>query len=257
MEESQNYIDLDGIRSSWREGLLVLMYHAIETPPRHQPWRALYVEPSKLRSQLKELQASGARFVSLSDWNHHRSDERQVAVTFDDGFQNVLRQGLPVLRELGVPSINFIVAGLIGQTNSWDGAGGAQVRPLMGRSEINDWLQAGQEIGSHTVTHRDLTLLSPKEARREIIESKKILEDISNRPIRHFSYPYGKSNPVLHDWVREAGYETACSTEGGYNLKQQNSHTLRRLLARHRRPYAVAWGRAALNLLLLKSPCAR
>jgi len=200
------------------------------------------------------LQADGVRFVSLSDWNRDRADERQVAVTFDDGFQNVLLHALPVLRDLAVTSINFIVAGLIGQTNSWDRTAGARIRRLMDRSEIDVWLQAGQEIGSHTLTHRDLTSLSPEEARREIFESKKILEDLFSRPIRHFCYPYGSLNPALHDYVREAGYETACSTRGGYNLNGQDSFALRRLLARHRRPYAVAWGGAARNFLLLKSP---
>jgi len=257
MEEPQGYIDFCSVRSFWREGLLVLMYHSIETPPLRHSWRALHVEPSKLRSQLKGLRASGARFVSLTDWNRNRSDERQVAVTFDDGFQNVLLQALPVLQELAVPAISFIVAGLIGQTNSWDHSAGARMMPLMERAEIDAWLQAGQEIGSHALTHRDLTSLPRDEARYEIFESKKILENIFARPIRHFCYPYGKSNQALRDWVKEAGYETACSTQAGYNVNKQDAYALRRLLARHRRPYAVAWGRSVQNFLLLKNQVGR
>lgn len=253
MEENQNYIDFECVRSSWREGLLILMYHAIETPPLRHNRRALYVEPAKLRSQLRELQATGVKFVSLSDWKRHRTHEREVAVTFDDGFQNVLLQGLPVLQELAVPSINYIVAGLIGRTNLWDRDSGAQSQPIMQRSEIDAWLQAGQEIGSHTLTHADLTTLSAKEARREIIESKKLLEDVFGRPVRHFCYPYGRWNPGLRDLVMEAGYETACSSLGTSNLEHEDPFTLRRLLARHRRPYATALGRRVERFLLPKN----
>ena len=252
MEEKHDYINLASLRSSWSEGLLILMYHSIETPPLKHKWRGLYVEPSKLRSQLKELKASGARFVSLSEWSRARTRQRQVVVTFDDGMRSVFLRALPILQELAVPSINYIVADLIGQTNQWDHANGGQSRPLMSRSEIEDWLRAGQEIGSHTLTHPDLTTLSLTEARREIFDSKKKLEDLFQRPVRHFCHPYNKSNAAVRDLVIEAGYETACPRLGGYNFPETDIFALNRHLARHWRPYMVAYVRF-LQKRLLKS----
>ena len=243
------YFDCASIRPAWQDGLLILMYHAIETPPLWHKWRGLYVEPAKLRAQLDELRDTGARFVSLTEWNRRRSREREIIVTFDDGFQNVFRDGLPILRELAVPAINYIVAGEIGGANSWDRDAGAQMRPLMSRDEILEWQRAGLEIGSHTLTHPRLSAIPPDQARREIFDSKKILEDLCGRPVPHFAYPYGDWNPAIRDLVAEAGYETATVASPGFNSFESDRFTLHRFPATHRRPGAVALGRGFQRLL--------
>ncbi|MCE0497249.1 MAG: polysaccharide deacetylase family protein [Methylacidiphilales bacterium] len=244
------YVDHTSIHSVWHDGLLILMYHAIETPPLWHSNRGLYIEPSKLRAQLGELRGTGTRFVSLTEWNRRRSREREIIVTFDDGFQNVFRHGLPILQELAVPAINYIVAGEIGGTNSWDRACGAQIRPLMSRDELLEWQRAGLEIGSHTLTHPHLTAIPLDQARHEIFDSKKILEDLCGRPVAHFAYPYGDWNPAIRDLVAEAGYETATVAHPGINSFESDRLTLRRFLATHRRPHVVALGRAFQRLLL-------
>jgi peptidoglycan/xylan/chitin deacetylase (PgdA/CDA1 family) len=247
---SGTYVNLASVRSVWEEGLLILFYHALETPPLGYKLRGLYVEPAKLRAQLSELRDTGARFVSLTEWNRYRRREREIIITFDDGFQSVFRQGLPVLRELAVPAINYIVAGEIGGTNSWDRAIGAQICPLMSREEILEWQSAGLEIGSHTMTHPRLTAIPPDQARREIFDSKKILEDLCGRPVPHFAYPYGDWNPAIRDLVAEAGYETAAVAYPGVNTFESDRLTLQRFLATHRLPRAVALGRAVQRHLL-------
>jgi peptidoglycan/xylan/chitin deacetylase (PgdA/CDA1 family) len=251
-EAPLHFVDLASVQSEWREGLLILMYHAIETPPLWHNWRALYVEPEKMRRQLSELRETGARFVPLSEWNRRRSREREITVTFDDGFQNVFRDGLPILRELGVPAINYIVAGEIGGTNTWDRNLGAQMRPLMSKSDILEWLAAGQEIGAHTVTHPHLTEIPIEEARREIADGKKMLENLCGRPVLHFAYPYGDWNQAIRDLVIEAGYETAVSVKHGLNTFASDRFTLQRLMAMHARPGVVALGRTLARLATKK-----
>jgi peptidoglycan/xylan/chitin deacetylase (PgdA/CDA1 family) len=243
------YVDHASVRTFWPEGLLTLMYHAIETPPLRHPLRGLYVEPAKLRAQLVELRNTGARFVSLTEWNLRRSREREIVVTFDDGFRSAFLHGLPVLRELAVPAINYIVAGEFGGANSWDRTLGAQIRPLMTRDEIIEWQRAGLEIGSHTLTHPRLTTIRSDQARREIFDSKKILEDLCGRTVAHFAYPYGDWSPAIRDLIGEAGYETAAIAGPGINTFESDRLTLHRFLATHRRPYAVALGRTIQSLL--------
>jgi peptidoglycan/xylan/chitin deacetylase (PgdA/CDA1 family) len=249
MEMPGPYVDHASVRSAWHEGLLILMYHAIETPPLRHGWRGLYVEPEKLRAQLDELRETGTRFVSLTEWNRRRSREREIIVTFDDGFQSAFRHALPILGEFAVPAINYIVAGEVGGANSWDRTLGAQIRPLMSRDEILDWQRAGLEIGSHTLTHPRLTGIPLDQARREIFDSKKILEDLCGRPVPHFAYPYGDWNPTIRTLVAEAGYETATIAQPGLNSHESDRLTLHRFLATHNHPGAVALGRALQRLL--------
>ena len=191
--------------------------------------------------QLREIKGSGlAPFTTLGEWNRERPAGRRIAVTFDDAYESLFTNGLPVLEKLGVPAITYVVASLIGGSNEWDHGTQARHEHLMDRSQLAEWLRAGQEIGSHGLTHRDLTTLPPDEARREIVESKQRLEERFGQPIRHFCYPYGAWNDAVRAMVEEAGYATATSTISGINSATTDAFTIRRILARHQRPYLAA-----------------
>ncbi len=64
-------------------------------------------------------------------------------------------------------------------------------------------------IGAHTVNHPCLTNISIQEARKEIVESKKHLENLLKHEIKHFAYPNGDFNEEIVEAVRKAGYKTA------------------------------------------------
>jgi peptidoglycan/xylan/chitin deacetylase (PgdA/CDA1 family) len=74
----------------------------------------------------------------------------------------------------------------------------------------------GIEIGAHTVMHPSLGHLSVPEQRREIFESKATLENLLQKSVTSFCYPYGK--PEHQDYtsdtislLREAGFARACA----------------------------------------------
>jgi peptidoglycan/xylan/chitin deacetylase (PgdA/CDA1 family) len=229
------------MEDSWTEGLLILMYHSVDVPPVFHRQRGLYVTPQHLTRQLRELQTtSQIDFSTLAEWNRARPSGRYVAVTFDDAYRSLFVKGLPVLQETGVHALTYVVASLIGKSNQWDDANGARREPLMDRVQLTEWIAAGHEIGSHGLTHRQLTSLPLDEARREIADSKHRLEDLFGQPIRHFCYPYGDWNEAIRDMVQEAGYETATSTISGLNIATTDAFVLRRFLAWHQRPYLAA-----------------
>lgn len=229
--ELEAYFELKSLHGTWNEGTLILMYHAIEALPRETFWKQLYVDPAWLRIQVSELQATGAKFIRTDDMIAGTTRERQVLITLDDGFRNVFENALPIFRELKVTALNYIVAGELGGSNTWDHAKGILKRPLMSREEIREWVAAGMEIGAHTMTHPHLTELTPAQARTEIFDCKKVLEDLIGRPVHHFCYPYGDMNAAIRDLVIEAGYKTATSCERGYNFPDTDKFTLRRLMA--------------------------
>lgn len=76
-----------------------------------------------------------------------------------------------------------------------------------------DLLDMGMEIGSHTMTHPDLTKLDDAKLKRELEESKSFLEDYVQRPVRTFCYPFGHFNRRVREAVIAAGYELARTTE--------------------------------------------
>lgn len=71
------------------------------------------------------------------------------------------------------------------------------------------------EIGAHSVTHAALPALTPEAQRREIGQSKAQLEAMIGRPVRHFAYPFGDQSAETATLVRDAGFQSSCTTEHG------------------------------------------
>lgn len=69
------------------------------------------------------------------------------------------------------------------------------------------------EIGSHTITHRHLTILNDEDALDEIIGSKYLLEAMFHRPIFKFAPPRGYTNEHLTDMTLTV-YESQRLTKG-------------------------------------------
>ena len=221
-------------RDQWMfdEGVILLMYHKIATSPLTTNLPALYVSGPDFDRQMEELTAAGLECVPYGEVQSAiDTGRRAFCVTFDDGFCNAFENALPTLRARSLRAIQFIVAGRIGGEDTWDRAIGEPPLPLMDDAQIRDWLDAGQEIGSHTLTHPHLPTLSHEQARAEIFDSKKLLEDRFGIPIRHFCYPYGDYNEAIRDLVGEAGYETAPTVRFGTNRPGGAPLELHRVMA--------------------------
>jgi peptidoglycan/xylan/chitin deacetylase (PgdA/CDA1 family) len=215
-------------------GPKVLMYHWVSGDPGER-LRAWGVTPEQFESQMQYLSDEGYRVVPLDEVvatvrGKRPSSEREVAITFDDGYRDFLEHAAPVLRRFSFAATIFLVADRVGQTNSWDARHGDRPRPLMGWSEAAALAAAGMEIGSHARTHRFLPALSDQELEDEIRGSKRILEDRLGREMRFFSYPHGLHDERALRWVAAAGYAAGCSDIRGGNASGTDPLLLRRTL---------------------------
>ena len=242
------YTRLPPFAALFATGVPMLMYHKLGPRPRGVRLKGLYVGCGLFARQLAELRAAG--FVTpplAAPPGEAGNPGRRLALTFDDGFANVLRHGLEPLARHGFRAIEYLVAGRLGATNDWEERDGECREQLMDAAQVRDWLAAGHEIGAHTLTHPRLTQIPPAQAREEIAGSRHRLEDEFGVPVRHFCYPYGDWNEAVRDWVGEAGYATACTTVAGVNPAGTHPLALRRHLARHRslrlRDWQAAWKR--------------
>jgi peptidoglycan/xylan/chitin deacetylase (PgdA/CDA1 family) len=83
---------------------------------------------------------------------------------------------------------------------------------VMAEDKMRALAAMGMEIGSHTLTHPNLTTLRKHEALHELVASKSRLEDILGQAVVSFCYPAGKFNSRTRSWVVEAGYKLARTT---------------------------------------------
>jgi len=138
-----------------------------------------------------------------------------IGITFDDGYLNNLIHAAPILNKFGFTSTCYIVSDLIGTTNSWDAGIGVPSASLMNLDELTQWRQLGQEIGSHTLTHRNLMQLDNSVAEDEVVLSKNALETKLGAQIHQFCYPYGDYDLRHVKFVQQAGYLAATTTKRG------------------------------------------
>ena len=74
------------------------------------------------------------------------------------------------------------------------------------------------QIGSHSLSHASLANLEQDEMRREVVDSKGVLEEYIGKSVEYFAYPYGGPqhySPEVVRAVREAGYRCALTTLSG------------------------------------------
>lgn len=197
----------------------ILTYHLVDAPPPHRsPGRGLWVRPASFARQMRLMSWLGFRGLSVRDLMPYVRGERQgqvFGITFDDGFRCVHTHAMPVLNALGFTATNYFVARQLGGSNVWDRDLGIRPAALMNIDEMREWHAAGHEVGSHTLDHADLLRVTLSEGRRQIIESRHVIEDALQAPVEGFCYPYGHHASHHQQMVRDAGYLHATSTARG------------------------------------------
>ncbi len=189
--------------------LPILMYHRVSaTGAKHS---ARYrITPDALEAQLAYLRDAGFQSVDASELTQSLElrqpiPGRRVLLTFDDAYVDFAETAWPLLKRYGFGAILFVVSGCTGGTNEWDHRLG-EVLPLLGWDALRSLHADGVTIGAHTVTHPQLTGLSPREVAFEAARSRRIIQQELNAPVHTFAYPYGDRDETVEQIVGSCGY---------------------------------------------------
>lgn len=108
---------------------------------------------------------------------------------------------------------------------------------MLNWDEVRQMLPNKITFGAHTVTHPVLSRMPVKTLRQETLQSKKTIEQKLKVPVRHFAYPFGRDmhcGEAARRIVAECGFETAVTTEFGFNQPGDDLLALKRF---------TPWGR--------------
>ncbi|MFJ6543541.1 polysaccharide deacetylase family protein [Streptomyces sp. NPDC091385] len=192
----------------------IAMYHSVGDCS-DDPYRVT-VTPARLERQLRWLRGRGLRGVSVAELLTARArgeGRGLVGLTFDDGYADFLTDALPVLSRWECTATLFVLPGRLGGDNSWDRPG--PCKPLLTADAVRQARRAGMEIGSHGLTHLDLTRADDRTLTEEISQSRALLAELTGSPADGFCYPYGTVDQRVRDAVRAAGYGYACAIDPG------------------------------------------
>ena len=103
-------------------------------------------------------------------------------------------------------------------------------------AEIRVMQKSGVTFGSHTMSHPVVSQLSNAELERELLDSKRYLEEKLGSPVRDFAYPFGKASDcglTTTALLAKYGYRSAVTTLPGMNTPRVNRFELRRIQVGH------------------------
>jgi len=167
------------------------------------------ITPENFESHILCLKQRKIKFITLhqliSDIKNYGVEcSDTVVLTFDDGWLDNYQYAYPILIKHGISACFFVTAKEFDENIS---------NPrTMTINQIRHLLNAGMEVGSHTMTHPPrLSQLDVRTIMEEVSVSKFILENKLQIEVEYFAYPGGDFNAFTVEIVKKAGYKAACS----------------------------------------------
>lgn len=192
----------------------ILMYHAVSD----QTWglTGLFLSPSDMEAQLKDLTENGYDPIFFSDLPHLDQYKKPVILTFDDGYNNNYTELYPLLQKYHVKATIFVIPSSVGGQYS------------MTAAQIKEMADSGLvSIQSHTQDHKELASLSADQQKQQFAQSQLSLARITGRIPSVLSYPSGSYDANTLELAPEY-FDMAVKSRGGLWTVQNNFFTMDR-----------------------------
>ncbi len=141
---------------------------------------------------------------SLAPYRYTGFDKPRLSLTFDDGWEENVSTVLPKLNAYGFKSTQYYATQHITETNDTSG--------------LMAFAAAEHEIGSHTITHPNLSTISLASVIYELTESQRVLETALGSSVANFASPYGGYNAQVVSEIAKL-YRSHRTVDEGYNSK--------------------------------------
>lgn len=194
---------------------LVLLYHGFGERSGEEDPHGLFVPVEAFRTQLCTLLDAGFRPLDLDGYLSGlacgRWPWRSFLLTIDDGYTSSLSAAAPLLGRFGVPALLFIPPARLGGTSGWMPE--MPNERMLAPDEIKELPAFGIEVGVHGMDHQDMLGMTAEDLRRNVVEAREALVEITGRVPRSFAYPRGLIDAAAIRAVRDAGYAVAFSVK--------------------------------------------
>lgn len=214
-----------------RPGVRILCYHGINETPSND----YSISTSDFVAQIEFLK-DNYKIISIHQLAILLAEKQSlppgnIALSFDDGFEDFYRCAFPILMRYNIPATAFIPTGLIDDNSGLGNQKRMPQNEFLSWNQIREMSQSGIDFGSHSVSHNSLPKLSRKEIQYELVYSKARLETELGKRIKGLAFPYGTFRDITHEiegLIAESGYSWAVTSISGVNKELSNPYELRR-----------------------------
>ncbi len=183
----------------------ILVYHHVRAQEgwAKSTWSwKMTVTPKTFERDMQWLADKNYTTITLSEMTaairgERAMPEKPVVITFDDNNLSQYDVAVPIMEKHGQRAVFYQITKYLDSPN------------MVNRERTLELQEKGHEIASHTMTHRALPGLNDEELAWELAESKRILEELTGRTVKHVAYPGTAHNQRVRDAAKAAGYETA------------------------------------------------
>jgi peptidoglycan/xylan/chitin deacetylase (PgdA/CDA1 family) len=202
----------------------ILMYHVIAAAPLGAPFPQLYVVPQEFAAQMRALYRAGWTAVTMDQlWDAWHGGARlpaghPIVISFDNGYSSQSRNAYPVLRRLHWPGVENVQ--LTGLPRSQGGLSAAAIRRM---------IAGGWELDTQGRSHADLVTLDAAQLKREVADTRRILQRRYGVPVHWFCYPSGHYDATVVAAVRAAGFRGSTTVVPGWARRSDDPYRLPRL----------------------------
>lgn len=183
----------------------ILQYHHIgdDTP------RVTSVTAQELEAHFAWLQENNFVVLSLADIQKRLAAGEQLpeytaAITIDDGWRNVYRNGLATFKKYRYPFTIFVNPKLMAEAPD----------AYMSWQQLRELQNYGANIANHSNSHWHMTWREASESeeawrervRKDVVEAQQLIDENLGEQPKHFAYPYGEYNQALQDILEAEGF---------------------------------------------------
>lgn len=205
--------------------LPILMYHYVEhiKNPHDRVRIKMNIRPDQFERQVTEIKKAGYETIFMRDVPEMVAStggtcSYKIALTFDDGYEDFYDDVFPILKRQNVKATVYVITDFINKPG------------FLTTDEIKELIASNLvEIGSHTLSHEYLKETSYNEAKRQIVQSKKVLEQAFHIKVSTFAYPFGAFDSQAVELIKEASYSAALTVMPGSYISNDNLFLLPRI----------------------------
>lgn len=188
----------------------ILTYHHIllSSEAKEMGVGGLNVDNGVFRQQMDYLIGRGYQTIDLGEMINMLKGNflpaKPIVLTFDDGYRDFYTNVFPILKEKRLKATVFVIS----QFNGGD--------KYLLWEQVSEMANSGLvSIGDHTLNHSSLAKLAKAQQADQIISARSIIEGYIGKRVNTFAYPYGSSNPIGKEVLKENGFLAAVTTIPG------------------------------------------